>query len=110
MLSVRDLEHRVRSGDTLSEIAESYGIGLSALLRANNLRSRDLIRVGQVLTLPVPGGQALVVLLHLAGQARAVVDGPGVAERPVFVEDKGMGRAGGPQDSGQPGVRIPKVR
>jgi membrane-bound lytic murein transglycosylase D len=48
-----DLYHRVRSGDTLSEIAERYGVSLAALVRTNNLRSRNFIRVGQTLTLPV---------------------------------------------------------
>jgi membrane-bound lytic murein transglycosylase D len=51
-----DLYHRVGSGDTLSEIAERYGIGLSALIRANGLDNRHFIRVGQQLTLPVAGG------------------------------------------------------
>ena len=47
-----DLTHRVARGDTLSEIAEQYGIGLSALMRANNLDSNDIIRVGQEINLP----------------------------------------------------------
>ena len=56
-----DLYHRVRSGDTLSEIAEQYGIGLSALVRANGLNNGNFIRVGQQLTLPVSGSQAIAV-------------------------------------------------
>ncbi|OHV09967.1 N-acetylmuramoyl-L-alanine amidase [Kushneria phosphatilytica] len=44
-------EYRVRAGDTLSGIANSHDISLGALRRVNNLDS-DVVRVGQVLTLP----------------------------------------------------------
>ena len=43
--------HVVKSGETLSEIAESYGIGLSKVRAANGLRSNN-IRVGQRLVIP----------------------------------------------------------
>ena len=43
--------HVVKSGETLSEIAESYGIGLSQVRAANGLRSNN-IRVGQRLVIP----------------------------------------------------------
>ena len=59
-----DLYHRVRSGDTLSEIAEQYGIGLSALTRANGLNNRNFIRIGQQLTLPVAGSQVAAVAVR----------------------------------------------
>ena len=48
-----DVEHRVRRGDTLSEIAAEYHVSLAALMRMNGLGSRDIIRVGQVISLPV---------------------------------------------------------
>lgn len=41
----------VRSGDTLSEIADRFGIGLSKLRAANGLRGNN-IRVGQRLVIP----------------------------------------------------------
>jgi lysophospholipase L1-like esterase len=44
----RSSTHKVRKGDTLSEIAAKYGVRVSTLKRLNNLRS-DLIRIGQVL-------------------------------------------------------------
>ena len=56
-----DLYHRVASGDTLSQISERYGIGLSALIRANGLNNGNFIRIGQQLTLPVPGSQVAAV-------------------------------------------------
>ena len=50
--------HRVRSGETLSQIAARYGTSVSALMRANGLRSANRLRVGQKLRIPVRGGQA----------------------------------------------------
>jgi LysM repeat protein len=43
--------HRVRSGDTLSQIARRYGVTLQALLRINRLGSKSRIHPGQVLRL-----------------------------------------------------------
>ena len=45
----------VTSGDTLSEIAERYGVGLSALMSANSLTNADTIYIGQQLTIPGTG-------------------------------------------------------
>lgn len=43
--------YKVKSGDTLSEIAEKYHVPLSKLKKANNLRS-DKIKIGQSLKIP----------------------------------------------------------
>jgi N-acetylmuramoyl-L-alanine amidase len=43
--------HVIRSGDTLSRIAQQYEVGLSELRAANRLNG-DTIRVGQVLQIP----------------------------------------------------------
>jgi membrane-bound lytic murein transglycosylase D len=56
-----DLYHRVQRGDTLSQIAQRYGVSLAALERANGLNNRNFIRVGQQLTLPVSGHDAIAV-------------------------------------------------
>jgi len=56
-----DLYHRVERGDTLSQIAERYGVSLAALERANGLNNRNFIRIGQQLTLPVSGRDAIAV-------------------------------------------------
>ncbi len=50
--------HRVRSGETLSLIAGRYGTSVSAVMRANGLRSANRLRVGQRLRIPVRGAQA----------------------------------------------------
>ena len=64
-----DEYHRVRRGETLSEIAEQYRISLAALTRANNLRSRNFIRVGQLITLPVAGAKTPVSRVQSATEA-----------------------------------------
>ncbi|GIU91774.1 MAG: hypothetical protein KatS3mg011_0680 [Acidimicrobiia bacterium] len=42
----------VRPGDTLSGIAAAHGVSVSELARVNGITNPDLIRVGQVLTIP----------------------------------------------------------
>ena len=60
-----DLFHRVERGDTLSGIAAYYGISVRDLTELNALRSRNFIRAGQRLRLPLngpntqPGTQAI---------------------------------------------------
>jgi membrane-bound lytic murein transglycosylase D len=49
------ITHRVRSGETLSGIAGHYGTSVSAIMRANGLRSANRLRVGQRLRIPVRG-------------------------------------------------------
>lgn len=44
--------HKVRSGETLSGIAQRYGTSPSRLAELNRLNKKNLIRVGQVLKLP----------------------------------------------------------
>ncbi len=50
-----DMFHTVVRGDTLSEIAETYGTGISTLVALNQLGSRHRIRAGQRLRLPAAG-------------------------------------------------------
>jgi membrane-bound lytic murein transglycosylase D len=44
--------HRVSQGETASGIARQHGIGLMALLEANDLTMRSVIRPGDVLMIP----------------------------------------------------------
>jgi len=48
--------HVVRRGETLSNIAQRYGLTVSELARANHLRNYDFIYAGQTLCLPTAGG------------------------------------------------------
>jgi len=43
--------HRVRSGESLSLLAQRYNVKVSSIKQANNLNN-DLVRIGQVLTIP----------------------------------------------------------
>jgi len=48
----RGTRHRVARGETASGIARQHGIGLAALLEANDLTLRSVIRPGDVLRIP----------------------------------------------------------
>lgn len=48
------IRHVIARGETLSEIAERYRISLRSLRQTNRLNS-DVIRIGQVLTIPTTG-------------------------------------------------------
>ena len=45
-------EHVVKSGETLSEIARAYKANVAAILKANDIRDANTIRVGQKLFIP----------------------------------------------------------
>ena len=47
-------EYFVQAGDTLGTIADRYGIGLDAMVEANNLSNPNLLEVGQTLLIPPP--------------------------------------------------------
>ncbi|HHW03242.1 MAG TPA: LysM peptidoglycan-binding domain-containing protein [Thermoanaerobacterales bacterium] len=47
------IRYLVRSGDTLSAIAERFNTTVKAIMEANNLKDPDIIFAGQVLLIPV---------------------------------------------------------
>src|SRR5699024_3451476 len=47
--------HTVKSGETVWGIARSYSTSVSAIIKANNLGSDGLIRIGQKLSIPGAG-------------------------------------------------------
>ena len=49
--------HKVQRGDTLSELANRYGVKMSAIRSANNMKSSN-VRLGQKLEIPSGNGQA----------------------------------------------------
>jgi membrane-bound lytic murein transglycosylase D len=46
------IHHRVRQGETLSQIASRYGANIRQILQANGLRHANLVRVGTTLRIP----------------------------------------------------------
>ena len=63
-----DIMHRVRSGDTISQIADRYRVSETSLVQLNGLRSRNFIRAGQVLRLPGSDGSVPLTIAQLNGQ------------------------------------------
>jgi len=49
-------QHRVKRGETLSQISRRYGTSVSALKSLNNIRNSHVIREGTVLLVPLQGG------------------------------------------------------
>ena len=47
----RPSTYRVKSGDTVSQIAKRFGLSITAIAKLNNLGPKSLIRVGQVIKL-----------------------------------------------------------
>ena len=75
-----DVEHRVVRGDTLSEIAKRYGYKVSELRAVNGIGSRNIIRIGQKLRLPVDSAERLAsVRLAKIDQATNLIAKPSVA-------------------------------
>ena len=52
--------YKVRSGDTLSEIALKYGVTVQDIANANKLKNKSNIYIGQKLVLPQGGSSSLV--------------------------------------------------
>lgn len=48
--------YTVVGGDTIAKIAGRYGVGISDIVEANQLSNPNLLRVGQVLTIPLGDG------------------------------------------------------
>jgi LysM repeat protein len=48
--------YRVKSGDTVRFIAQLYGVSPASIAQASGLANPDLLRVGQVLTVPAQPG------------------------------------------------------
>lgn len=53
--------YKVKSGDTLTGIASRFGVSMMTLWWANNLKSKDDLHLGQVLTIPPVTGLVLTV-------------------------------------------------
>jgi membrane-bound lytic murein transglycosylase D len=61
--------HRVRRGETLSQLAQRYRTSVRRIMQANNLRRANYLRVGQRLKIPVRGSRRTVSLATRAAHA-----------------------------------------
>ena len=66
-----DQEHKVRRGDTLSQIAAEYRVSLAALMRVNEFTGRDMLRVGQTIKLPTEAAGRTATATATAATASA---------------------------------------
>ncbi|MDH5621130.1 MAG: transglycosylase SLT domain-containing protein, partial [Gammaproteobacteria bacterium] len=78
-----DMFHKVVRGDTLSQIAATYGTRVSTLIALNNLNSRGMIRAGQQLRLPAAGPAPVIASVAAAPPADEIPETPPVAEIPA---------------------------
>lgn len=53
-ISNEGYEHLVQPGETISAIAKAYNARVEDIVQANNLKSADVLRVGQKLFVPAP--------------------------------------------------------
>ena len=75
--------YTVQSGDNLSRIAQRFGVSLNALMDANNITDPNVIRLGQVLTIPAGAGAtstrpALTATPSATAGARTTDDATGI--------------------------------
>jgi len=61
--------HRVRKGQTLSQLARRYHTSIRAIMEANNLRRANYLRVGQRLKIPARGESRTYALARQAAQS-----------------------------------------
>ena len=72
---IRDVRYKVRRGDTVGAIARRYGVSQNEIVALNNLRSRNQIRVGQMLELP-SGSRGTRSVSQVASATRAPTPRP----------------------------------
>ncbi len=55
------IEYKVRSGDSLSDIAKKYGVSLNTLTSLNSIHRANRIKIGQIIKIPVEPGSIPIV-------------------------------------------------
>ncbi|TMH58896.1 MAG: LysM peptidoglycan-binding domain-containing protein [Betaproteobacteria bacterium] len=98
--------YTVKRGDTLHQIALDNGLDYRELAAWNNIENVNVIRVGQVLLLSPPGGQAGVTTAPLITTAPVT---PSAGEvRPPVVPSSASGRANSPTFKTEPrAIKLP---
>ena len=68
--------HKIRRGETLSQIAQRYGISQRALMDANNIKNRHRIRAGKYLLIPTPYGSSKLAAKSPASTRKSTTPKP----------------------------------
>ncbi len=97
--------HKVKRGDTLSQIAEKYGTAAEAILQMNQLKTARTLKLGMELVIPVPAGKAGTGGTALASKVAQARRSGVVAHRPE--EEVPAGTPKGPVAAGP--VKTEKV-
>jgi membrane-bound lytic murein transglycosylase D len=93
--------HVVRSGETLSRVAATYGVEMAQVQRMNQLRG-NLIRAGQSLVVPVPAHRGYIARGDDAEETRRVNPG----KRTLTASRRTPAKVGRPAAAPQPAKTI----
>jgi LysM repeat protein len=98
------VEHTVRAGDTIYDIAREYGVSTSSVLAANCMGPRDRIYPGEKIKIPEGGGVRDEIIVHSVRTGDTIT---GIAKRygassKDVLKENGLG----PRDKIYPGQKI----
>jgi len=98
------VEHTVRAGDTIYDIAREYGVSTSSVLAANCMSPRDRIYPGEKIKIPEGGGVRDEIIVHSVRTGDTIT---GIAKRygassKDVLKENGLG----PRDKIYPGQKI----
>lgn len=68
------VQYKVRSGDSLSDIAKKYGVSIGTLTSLNSIRRANSIRIGQILKIPAEPGTIISQGPQLASSYKATLE------------------------------------
>ena len=77
--------YKVRSGDTLTGIARKFDVSMMTIWWANDLKSKDDLHIGQVLTIPPVTG--LVITVKSTDTLQSIADSYGVDPTDILTEN-----------------------
>jgi membrane-bound lytic murein transglycosylase D len=102
--------HTVRKGDTISGIAEKYGVSTSSVLRENGMKPPDRIYPGEKIKVPAAGtpGEEIVIHSVRRGETITSIARKYGASSQAVLKENGLG----PRDTIYPGqkIRVPVRR